>query len=115
MEHANSRLSVHSRRKMMRDYERGVPVSTIVRELGISRTSFYRVLPGKDRRLGEEGLTNGSCRPHSSPRRLPWQVEVAILAYREQERVGPARIAIALGIPRSTGTACSAVSAGSTC
>lgn len=101
MEHANSRLSVHSRRKMMRDYERGVPVSTIVRELGISRTSFYRVR-GRYRRLGAEGLTNGSCRPHSSPRRLPWQVEVAILAYRERERVGPARIAIALGVPRST-------------
>jgi transposase InsO family protein len=33
---------------------------------------------------------------------LPWQVEVAILAYRDRERVGPARIAIALGVPRST-------------
>ena len=27
---------------------------------------------------------------------------MAILAYRERERVGPARIAIALGVPRST-------------
>jgi len=101
MEHANSRLSVHSRRKMMRDYAGGVPASRIVRELGISRTTFYRTRR-RYRRLGEEGLTNGSCRPHSSPRRLPWQVEVAILAYRERERVGPARIAIVLGVPRST-------------
>lgn len=101
MEHANSRLSVHSRRKMMRDYEGGVPVSRIARELGVSRTTFYRIR-GRYERLGEEGLRNGSCRPHSSPRRLPWQIEVAILAYRERERVGPARIAIALGVPRST-------------
>jgi len=86
---------------MMRDYEGGVPVSWIVRELGVSRTTFYRVWR-RYRELGEAGLMNGSCRPHSSPRRLPWQVEVAILAYRERERVGPARIAIALGLPRST-------------
>jgi len=101
MEHANSRLSVHSRRKMMRDYEGGVPVSRIARELGVSRTTFYRTRR-RYQLLGEEGLTNGPCRPHSSPQRLPWQVEVAILAYRERERVGPARIAIALGVPRST-------------
>lgn len=101
MEHANTRLSVHSRRKMMRDYARGVPVSRIVGELGISRTTFYRTRR-RYQRLGEAGLANGSCRPHSSPRRLSWQVEAAILAYRERERVGPARIAIALGVPRST-------------
>lgn len=101
MEHANSRLSVHSRRKMMWDYEGGVPASRIARELGVSRTTFYRTR-GRYERLGEEGLRNGSCRPYSSPRRLPWQVEVAILAYRERERVGPARIAIALGVSRST-------------
>ena len=101
MDHANSRLSVHSRRKMMRDYERGVPVKRIVEELGISRTTFYRTRE-RFRRLGEDGLKNGSCRPSSSPRRLPWQAEVAILAYREREQVGPARIGIALGLPTST-------------
>ena len=39
MEHAKSRLSVHSRRKMMRDYEGGVSASRIARELGVSRTT----------------------------------------------------------------------------
>jgi transposase InsO family protein len=86
---------------MMRDHRRGVSVAQIVREQGVSRMTFYRTRRRYER-LGEAGLRNGSCRPHSSPRRLSWQLEVAILAYREQERVGPARIAIALGVPRST-------------
>jgi transposase InsO family protein len=86
---------------MMQDYEGGMPVSRIVRELGVSRTTFYRTRR-RYQRLGEEGLVTGSCRPCYSPRRLPWQVEVAVLAYRERERVGPARIAFALGVPRST-------------
>jgi transposase InsO family protein len=101
MEHANTKLSAHSRLKMMRDYERGEPVAQIVREQAVSRTTFYRVLD-RYRRMGRAGLSNGSCRPRSSPRRLPWCVEVAVLAYREREQVGPARIAFALGVPRSS-------------
>lgn len=101
MEHANTKLTAHSRLKMMQDYERGVAVTQIVREQAISRTTFYHVRD-RYRRLGRDGLSNGSCRPRSSPRRLPWCVEVAVLAYREQEQVGPARIEFALGVPRSS-------------
>lgn len=101
MEHANTRLSVHSRRKMMGDYERGVPVSRIIREQAVSRTTFYRWLR-RYRSEGGLGLRNHSCRPRSSPRQLSWQTEVAILAYRQQEQVGPARIAYRLGVPRSS-------------
>jgi hypothetical protein len=54
------------------------------------------------RQEGPAGLADRSCRPHTSPRRLPAAREQAILAYRAAHRVGPHRIGWALGEAHST-------------
>ena len=57
---------------------------------------------GRWRVAGDAGLADRSCRPHTSPRRLPTAREQAILAWRQAHRVGPHRIGWALGEAPST-------------
>jgi hypothetical protein len=51
---------------------------------------------------GAAALVDRSSRPHTSPNRLPEEIEERILAYRGEHRVGAHLIADALGIPQST-------------
>jgi transposase InsO family protein len=51
---------------------------------------------------GAAGLADRSSRPHTSPNRLPAEIEDKILDYRATHRVGAHVIADALGIPQST-------------
>ena len=46
---------------------------------------------------GEAGLLDRPCRPHTSPRRTPAEVEAAILALRAASRRGPVWLAAQLG------------------
>jgi transposase len=68
---------------------------------GVSVATAYKWL-GRWRVAGDAGLADRSCRPHTSPRRLPTAREQAILAWRQAHRVGPHRIGWALGEAPST-------------
>jgi len=100
--HGNTKLSVYSRGKMIKDWEGGQKrVCQICGQLGISRKSFY-YWRGRYLREGWAGLKNRRCGPRVSPRRSPPGLEERVLAYRRTHQVGPARIALALSMPAST-------------
>lgn len=102
MGHRNTKLSGHTRLKMVMDYlEKGRSGGEIAEALGVSRKTFYYWLK-RYRTEGVEGLSNRRSGPRTSPRRSPREVEERVLTYRRCQRVGPARISLALGIPTST-------------
>ncbi len=78
MYHSNTKLTFHSRKKMILDYKSGKPVSRIAKELGISRKCFYYWRARYDQ-FGELGLKNRSTRPKSSPNKTDSQLEQEIL------------------------------------
>lgn len=87
---------------MLLDYLGGVKgAGAIAEDLGISRKTFYY---WRKRYLseGEKGLRNRKSGPRCSPRRSPREVEEKVLDYRRTRKEGPARIALALGVPPST-------------
>jgi transposase InsO family protein len=95
-------LTVHGRQLLVqRVLEEGWPPAEAARAQGVSVATCYKWL-GRYRAEGLAGLADRSCRPHSSPRRLPAEREQAILAWRQTHRVGPHRIGWALGEARST-------------
>jgi transposase len=74
----------------------GWPVSRAAEAQGVSVATAYKWL--RRRQLeGDAGLADRCSRPHTSPRRLAPDREQAILAHRAAWRVGPHRIAWALG------------------
>lgn len=96
------RLSPQSRLFIVRRYLRKEErASALARGAGVSRTTFYKwVRRYKDG--GVEGMSDRSKRPHSSPRWLGIEVEECVLAERERAGDGPDRIALTLGMSRST-------------
>lgn len=101
MYHTNTKLTFHSRKKMISDYQSGKPVKRIAKELGISRKCFYywRV---RYNQFDELGLKNRSTRPNSSPNKISLKLEQNILNLRKKERIGPQRIAIKFDLSSST-------------
>jgi transposase InsO family protein len=96
------RLNVFGRQLLVRRIvEEGRPVAQVADELGVSRATAYKWLHRFETE-GEDGLLDRSSRPHRSPRRLPPEVEAAIIAARVRRRYGPHRLAALLGHPRST-------------
>jgi transposase InsO family protein len=69
--------------------------------MGVSRTTAYRWW-GRYQQLGQAGLVDRPSIPAHSPRRTTARVEQRIVALRQRERLGPARIAARLGLPAST-------------
>ena len=86
---------------MVEDYLDGKGAREIAEGLGISGKTFYCWL-GRYRSDGAGGLANRPSGPRSSPTRSSREVEQGVLGYRRLNRVGPARIALALGMPAST-------------
>lgn len=102
MAHPSTRLSVFSRQLLVkRVLIDGWPVATVAEQLGISRATAYKCV-GRYRAEGLPGLTDRSCRPHRSPRRLSDEATAAIVLARTRRRYGPARLAPLTGHPRST-------------
>jgi hypothetical protein len=102
MAHPRAKLTVAGRRLLvMRICEEGWPPRRAADAQGVSVATAYKWL-GRWRAEGLAGLADRSCRPHTSPRRLPAAREQAILAYRAAYRVGPHRIGWALGEAHST-------------
>lgn len=102
MGHGNTKLSGHTRLKMVMDYlQVGKSAREMAEAMGISRKTFYYWLK-RYLSEGEEGLRNRRSGPRSSPRRVPREVEARVLTYRRLHRVGPARMSLALGVSAST-------------
>lgn len=102
MAHPRAKLTVAGRRLLVeRVLEQGWPPARAAEAQGVSAATAYKWL-GRWRAEGLAGLADRSCRPHRSPRRLPATREQAIVAFREQHRVGPHRIGWALGEASST-------------
>ena len=102
MAHPRAKLTVAGRRLLVeRVLEQGWPPARAAEAQGVSVATVYKWLR-RWRAEGLAGLADRSCRPHSSPRRLPAARERAILAYRAAHRVGPHRIGWALGEAHST-------------
>ena len=104
MSHANARLTVHGRlllvQRVIADQR---PVAHVAKELGVSRQCAHRWV-ARFRAEGENGLTDRSSRPRTSPRRTSAAAEQAVLEARRQLRCGPGGIAAATGVPVRTVT-----------
>jgi transposase InsO family protein len=102
MAHPRAKRTVAGRRLLVeRVLEQGWPPARAAEAQGASAATAYKWL-GRWRAEGLAGLADRSCRPHRSPRRLLAAREQAIVAFREQHRVGPHRIGWALGEASST-------------
>lgn len=101
MEHRNTKLTAYTRLKMITDQQQGRNAQEIADSLGISRKTFY-YWRSRYQREGSGGLINRPSGPRCSPRRSSAELEEKVLAYRKDHPEGPARIAIALGMPAST-------------
>lgn len=102
MAHPRAKLTVQGRWLLVqRICQQGWPPARAAEAQGVSAATAYKWL-GRWRAEGQAGLADRSCRPHTSPRRLPPAREQAILAYRATYRVGPHRIGWALGEAHST-------------
>lgn len=100
--HPRAKLTVLGRRLLVeRIVVEGWPVARAAEAQGVSLATAYKWVR-RWRVEGEAGLVDRSCRPHTSPRRLPAARERAILAWRHTHRVGPHRIGWALGEAPST-------------
>ena len=102
MAHPRAKLTVAGRRLLIeRVLDQGWPPVRAAEAQGVSVATAYKWLR-RWRAEGQAGLTDRSCRPHTSPRQLSAAREQAILAYRAAHRVGPHRIGWALGEAHST-------------
>src|SRR5690606_21199325 len=68
---------------------------------GVSRQTATKWVR-RYRTLGSPGLEDRPSRPHRSPRRLPADLERAVLVARHELGYGPHRLAPVVGVPRST-------------
>jgi transposase InsO family protein len=102
MAHARAKLTVHGRRLLVeRITGQGWPAARAAEAQGVSLSTAYKWLR-RWRAEGLAGLAGRSSRPHSMPRQLSAARQARILACRRTCRVGPHRIAAAVGEARST-------------
>lgn len=98
--HCNARLNLFSRKLLISRWQSGQKVGQIAEHLGVSRRCCYKWI----NRYKEEGLS-GLEDKRSGPKRgkrIPPRREQAIIKARNRFREGPDRLALRLGLPRST-------------
>ena len=102
MAHANAALTPRARLKLARlIVEHGWPISQAAVRFQVSWPTAKR---WADRylELGEAGMADRSCRPHSMPRLTPQPVVRKIVHLRWKQRLGQLEIAARLGLAAST-------------
>lgn len=97
--HGSAVLTVRQRRRLVGLVASGVSVTRASVVVGCSRQTASKWV---NRHRRGEPLTDGSSRPHRSPRRTPLRIETAILDERERLQAGPHVIGWALGLAAST-------------
>jgi len=101
MAHANARLTVYGRQRIVELRRHGYPAATIAEMMGIARATVYKWL----RRYATEqsaGLLDRSSRPRSLSWKLTSRQCRLIERLRRRRGYGPHRIGAMLGIARST-------------
>jgi transposase InsO family protein len=102
MPHRNAPLTETGRLRLARCVvEDGWPVRRAAERFQVSHTTAAR-WAARYRQDGVAGMADRSCRPHTSPARTPQRAERRIVKLRVARRLGPARIAFALGLNPST-------------
>ena len=100
--HPRAKLTVEGRRLLVRRVvDEGWPAAQVAQAQGCHVATVHKWLR-RYRMEGDAGLADRSPRPRCSPGRLSAHREAAILAYRQQHRVGAHRIGWALGEAQST-------------
>lgn len=104
MAHRNARLTPHGRRLIVkRVREDGWAVAHAAKAMGVSRQCADRWLKRWDAE-GEDGLYDRSSRPHTSPNQTPAEIEVQVIAARQELRQGPDVLGPKLGVAPRTVT-----------
>lgn len=101
MSHANAPLTPAGRKILVSRIDSGRPIAHVAAEMGISRataTKWWKRWLSE----GDAGLLDRSSRPLRSPSRCPRSVEDRVVKLRRSRKIGPARIAMLLGMPAST-------------
>lgn len=95
------KLNEHAKRTLVDRVTSGVPIAEVARQLNVSRqTAHYWMRRFRTR--GWAGLAAGDRTPRTSPRALPWESVMAILALRITSGRGPLWIGWQLGLATST-------------
>jgi transposase InsO family protein len=99
--HRNAPLTPEGRRRLVGLIESGWTVAAAAESMQLSRQCAHKwwrryVLEG------DAGLEDRSSRPRSCPHQTPAHVERRVIALRQSRRVGPARLAGIVGVPRAT-------------
>ena len=102
MAHRRAKLTALGRQLLVdRILVDGMAVAHAADMVGVSRQTAWKWLRRYEAE-GQAGLEDRSSRPSRSPRAIPRTQVEAILAARHQHRFGPHRLALIVGIPRST-------------
>jgi transposase InsO family protein len=99
--HPRSKLTVYGRQLIVDRVKEGWPPAHVAEQLGVSRATAYKWVR-RFRVEGAPGLADRTSRPHRSPRRLPAELETAVLAARAGWRYGPDRLGPLLSLAPST-------------
>ncbi len=99
--HRNARLTVHGRLLIVQRARAGWKQAHIAAAMGVSRRCVKRWLD-RYRAEGEAGLHDRSSRPHHIANRTPDVTAAAVVAIREEERIGRDELAARTGVPART-------------
>lgn len=91
MTHPNAPLTPEGRRRLCERVDAGRPICHVAAEAGIARQTLGRWF-ARWTESGEDGLSDRSSRPGSSPRQTPATVEDLIERLRRDRKVGPVQL-----------------------
>ena len=99
--HRNAPLTVEGRRRLCHRIDSGWSISAAAEASNVSRQTaskwWQRWLVE-----GDDGLVDRSSRPRRCPHQTPRKLEKRIVGLRRRRKLGPARIASIVDVPRST-------------
>ena len=99
--HRNAPLTPQGRLRLCQRIEAGWTIAAAAESMNISRQCAHKWW-ARYRSEGTAGLADRSSRPRSCPHQTPARVERRIVALRQSRKLGPARLAGIVGVPRST-------------
>lgn len=100
--HRNAPLTPTGRLRLARCIvEDGWPLRRAAERFQVSHTTAKR-WADRYRQSGWAGMDDRSSRPHHSPGRTPARIEERVVRLRQEQRIGPLRIAVRTGVAPST-------------